>query len=532
MNKTSKILTGIVALGIMLTGCSGGSTGTDTAKLADGPNVLRVIAGSEVSDMAPILADLKNETGVEIKLDYTGTLEGTQNVASGATKGKYDASWFPSNRYLALLDGGPASVKKEEKIMSSPVVLGVKPAVASALGWDKESPTWQDIVEAVKAKKLTYGMTSPVSSNSGFSALIGAATALSGTGDALTVKNIDSVSPVLTELFKGQTATAGSSGWLAQKFAQSPQQDAIFNYESVLRSLTVEGKPLTIITPSDGVITADYPLSLLSSATPEKQALFEKASTYLLSEKVQQKIHELTKRNTKTSGASAAGATTAFELPFPNKLETAQTLISTYLSSVKKPSHMVFDIDTSGSMGGGRIDQLKSALLTMTDTAGGFNSFIAFQSRETINYVEFSNSVKNDKSFQIDDANRDKNLADIRSYINGLHADGGTAIYDSLEVAYGNALKAKKADPESFTSIVLFTDGENTNGKSYNDFVALYNQLVASNPEIKSIPVFTVRFGEGATSELTGLADMTGGKVFDATKSDLTRIFKEIRGYQ
>ena len=59
MNKTSKILTGIVALGVMLTGCSGSSTGTDTAKLADGPNVLRVIAGSEVSDMLPVLADLQ-----------------------------------------------------------------------------------------------------------------------------------------------------------------------------------------------------------------------------------------------------------------------------------------------------------------------------------------------------------------------------------------------------------------------------------------------------------------------------------------
>ena len=531
MNKTSKILAGVAVLGIMLTGCSGNSGGTDTGKLADGPNVLRVIAGSEVSDMAPILADLKNETGVEIKLEYTGTLEGTQSVASGSLNGKFDASWFPSNRYLALLDGGPSSVKKEEKIMSSPVVLGVKPAVASALGWDKENPTWQKILETVKAGKLTYGMTSPVSSNSGFSALIGAATALSGTGDALTGKDVDSVVPALTALFKGQTATSGSSGWLAQKFSESPKQDAIFNYKSVLRSLTVEGKPLTIITPSDGVVTADYPFSLLASASAEKQALYEKASAYLLSEKVQQKIHDLTKRNTKTSSANA-GVPTAFELPFPNKIETAQKLISTYLSSVKKPSHMVFDIDTSGSMGGNRISELKNALLTMTDTSSGFNSFISFQSRETINYVEFSSSVKNDKSFQIDDADREKNLAEIRNYVNGLQAGGGTAIYDSLEVAYGNALKAKKADPDSFTSIVLFTDGENTNGKNYDAFVTLYNQLVASNPEIKSIPVFTVRFGEGATSELTGLADLTGGKVFDATKSDLTRIFKEIRGYQ
>jgi Ca-activated chloride channel family protein len=529
MNKSLKVLAGVAALGVMLTGCSNNSGGAVAGELADGPSVIRVLAGSEVGDMAPILADLKNETGVEIKIDYAGTLEGTQNVANGSMNGKYDATWFPSNRYLALLEGGTAAITKEQKIMSSPVVLGVKPAVATALGWDKESPTWQKILETVKAGKLTYGMTSPVSSNSGFSALIGAATALSGTGDALTGADVDSVAPALTDLFKGQTMTSGSSGWLAQKFTETPTQDAMFNYESILRSIQVDNKSLTIVTPSDGVITADYPFSLLKSASGDKAGLYEKASTYLLSDKVQQKIHDLTKRNTKTSTASD---TTAFELPFPNKIDTAQKLIATYLSSIKKPSHMTFTIDTSGSMGGDRINELKRALLTMTDTAGGANSFLAFQPRETINYVEFSYQVKSDKAFQITDTDREKNLTDIKNYINGLIAEGGTSIYDSLEVSYRNALKAKKADPDSFTSIVLFTDGENNNGKNYNDFVGLYNRLVTSNPEIKSIPVFTVRFGEGNAQELGALATLTGGKVFDASKTDLTNIFKEIRGYQ
>lgn len=530
MNKSSKILAGVALLSVLLTGCSGSQGSSDSA-LSDGPNVLRVLAGSEVSDMAPILADLKNETGVEVKLKYTGTLEGTQTVASGALNGSMDATWFPSNRYLALLDGGREAIKTEEKIMASPVVLGVKPAVASSLGWDKTSPTWQDILGVVKAGKLTYGMSSPVSSNSGFSALIGAATALSGTGDALTVNNIDAVSPDLTALFKGQTLTSGSSGWLAQKFSETPEQDAIFNYESVLRSVRINGEPLTIVAPSDGVITADYPLTLLSSASEEKQALYEKATAYLLSDSVQKKIHDLTLRNTKTSRANA-DVSMAFELPFPNKIETAQELINTYLSSVKKPSHMVFDVDTSGSMSGNRINQLKSALLTMTDTGGGYNSFISFQSRETINYIEFSDVIKSDKSFQIDSADREGTLTAIQSYINSLSAGGGTAIYNSLELSYKNALEAKKTNPDSFTSIVLFTDGENSYGKSYNDFVDTYNQLAAANPEVKNIPVFTVRFGEGNDKELAGLATLTGGKVFDSTKSDLPSIFKEIRGYQ
>lgn len=529
MKNTFKIIASTALMAFLLTSCTPDSS-SNTATIKDGPTVLRVLAGSEVKDMAPIVADLERDANVKLVFDYVGTLEGTQNVAQGVTKGAYDATWFPSNRYLALLDGGPAAVKQEEKIMKSPVVLGIKPAKATELGWDSKTPTWTDILNAVKAGKLTYGMTSPVSSNSGFATLIGAATALSGTGDALTTDNVTKVSSSLQELFKGQTLTSGSSGWLSEKFAANPTQDAIFNYASVLEGMTVEGKPLKIITPSDGTVTADYPFTLLSSASDEKKALYTKARDYLVSDAVQTKIHDVTRRITKTT-APAQGAT-VFELPFPDHLDVIQSLITTYLEKAKKPSNMVFDIDTSGSMGGDRLSELKKALSTMTQNSGGYNSFIAFQPRETINYVEFANTIKSDQKFQVSDSDRAKNLKDIQNYINGLKADGGTAIYDSLERSYQNALDQKKQDPETFTSIVLFTDGESNQGKTYPQFVDVYNQLIQTNPEAKSIPVYTVLFGEGNTQQLKSLSDLTGGKVFDATKSSLSSIFKEIRGYQ
>lgn len=530
MKNLFKTTITVVATALILTGCTAPYEPVQEG-LADGPNVLRVLAGSEVKDMAPIVEELKNETGVELVFDYTGTLDGTENVASGATTGSYDATWFPSNRYLALLDGGEAAIKREEKIMSSPVVLGVKEDVASKLGWNSTAPTWAQIVDAVQTGEFTYGMTSPFASNSGFATLIEAATALSGTGVALTPPDVENVSESLTTFAKGQTITSGSSGWLADTFTADPTKaDGIFNYESVLKTMTVDGKPLTIVAPSDGVITADYPFSLLASAAPEKEELYKKAVDFLMEDTTQEKIKNTTNR--RTTATTASEVPTVFELPFPNQLETVQKLINTYISDIKKPSDMVFTIDTSGSMDGARIIALKEALTSLTTPGEGSKNFLTFQNRETITYVNFASGVKDITEFSVQESDREATLTNIQSYIGKLEANGGTSIYTALETSFNEAVAKKKANPDNFVSVVLFSDGENMEGLSYQDFMNFYNQKVSTDKDAANIPAFVILFGEGNVTELTNLANTTGGKLFDANKSDLISIFKEIRGYQ
>ena len=281
----------LAAAVLVLTGCfsttSGGNGGTSTTP-KNGPTVLRVLAGSEVADMVPILKTAEKSIGVDVELSYIGTIDGTQEVASGETKGKYDATWFPNNSYLSLLPGAATATSTSVKIMSSPVVFGLLPDVAHNLGWDTHPPTWAGIAQAAEAGKFTYGMTNPAASNSGFSALVSVATALSGTGSALTAANITSVTPQLTKFFAAEKLTAGSSGFLATKFASdSTAVDGIINYESVLLGLRPGGQQLTIIRPTDGVITSDYPLTLLNSAAAPKRALFTKLTNWLTTPKIQ-----------------------------------------------------------------------------------------------------------------------------------------------------------------------------------------------------------------------------------------------------
>ena len=278
----------------LLAGCTG--EGGEEAP-ADPPGTLRVLAGSELRDVEPLLGQIRDATGVNLTFEYSGTLEGAERItAGGATRPAL--AWFSSARYLALLSAGVGQGRPvaTERIMLSPVVLGVKRSVATRFGWaGNPDVTWKDIAAKARAGQLRYGMTNPAASNSGFSALVGVAAAMAGTGDALRTEDVDEGG--LTDFFNGQTLTAGSSGWLADAFVTGQAKlDGLINYESVLLGLNASGKlrePLELIYPSDGIITADYPLLLLD---PAKRAEYDKLVAYLRGPEVQRRLMTATAR--------------------------------------------------------------------------------------------------------------------------------------------------------------------------------------------------------------------------------------------
>ncbi|MBY8850612.1 hypothetical protein K7G98_20270, partial [Saccharothrix sp. MB29] len=84
------------------------------------PVVVTVLAGSELADLEPVLADLRRDTGVELKLDYRGTVRASEELAAGTG---HDLAWLATNRYLRLRG---ADVPLSTSTMLSPLVLGVK----------------------------------------------------------------------------------------------------------------------------------------------------------------------------------------------------------------------------------------------------------------------------------------------------------------------------------------------------------------------------------------------------------------------
>ncbi|ANZ40064.1 hypothetical protein BBK82_32525 [Lentzea guizhouensis] len=503
--------------------------------------VLRVLAGSELADLQPILDEAAKATGVTVKLSFTGTIEGAEKVASGTAEQGFDAVWFSSNRYLELVPEAQKRLGTATKVMGSPVVLGLPAAKVRELGWDGKQVGWAEIAAAAGQKKFSYGMTDPSASNSGFSALVGVAAALSGSGSALDAAKISAVSPQLKEFFSAQTMSAGSSGWLSEAYARrakgedpGTKVDGLINYESVLLSLNASTpQPLTLIYPNDGVVTADYPLTLLTSATSDAREAHQKLSDHLKSADVQRKIMDSTHRRPVVPQVPLDrkfAVRDLVELPFPGSQSAVDGLVTTYFDQLRRPSRTLYVLDTSGSMEGDPIEGLREAVVGLTGAdsslAGKFNRF---HGREQVTLLPFNSGPRSPQKYEVPQDNARPVLDQIGSSAKALNASGGTAIYSSLRSGYDVLREQINADPDRFTSIVLMTDGENTGSEDVEDF-SVFHATLPQN--LKGIPVFPVLFGESATSEMERVAKMSGGKVFDARSRSLSAAFKEIRGYQ
>ncbi|MFD5270027.1 substrate-binding domain-containing protein [Streptomyces sp. NPDC058335] len=502
------------------TACSGPNDGKDGKDgkedaSAPRPGTLRVLASSELSDMTPVFERVAKDTGVTLRPTYMGTLDAVDLLATGKADGRYDAVWLSSNDYLRLRPDAAEKVVSETPVMSSPVAIGVRTATVGKLGWKPAEVTWSQIDLAVRDGRLTYGMTDPARSNSGFSTLVSVASALSGAQSALTDADVATARPRLKEFFQGQKLTSGSSGWLAGAYTRRGDVDALLNYESVL-----EGIPgLTVIRPKDGVVTADYPLSSLASTDTATRENVRRVTEALRADPVQRLITDRThRRPVVASVPPAAGLDTGRrrELPFPGSRSVADGLLDAYENELRRPSRTVYVLDTSGSMEGDRLSRLKTAL---TDLTGDFRD------REEVTLMPFGSDVKSVRTHVVDPADPDQGLDAIRGDTKGLEADGDTAIFTSLQKAYDHLGTGK----DTFTSIVLMTDGENTAGADAEDFDAFYRGLSGDRQDI---PVFPILFGDSDREELEHIAELTGGRLFDARQGSLDGAFEEIRGYQ
>ncbi|SAI27458.1 Mg-chelatase subunit ChlD [Bordetella ansorpii] len=533
----------IAGMGLALAACdkasdtSSSNTGAGGAKASGGSSeaaTLTVLAGSELKDIEPMLEDIRRETGVQLKMKYVGTLDGVERLQSGEAT---DLAWFASNRYAMLVPEAKKRIVASERTMLTPVVLGLKSSKARALGWDDGSgsytgATWKDISQAAEAGKFTFGMTSPASSNTGFSALLGLAAALSGKGDALEVKDIDSKS--LSAFFKAQKMTAGSSGWLADAFLKNQDQvDGIINYSSVLLTLNRDPamrEKLTLIYPKDGLTTSDYPLMLVNA---DKRAAYDKLVAYLRGAPFQKAMAQRTLRQAINPDVAQPNPAAAIgELAFPARQEVVDAILLTFDNQVRTPPDSTFVLDTSGSMDGNNLDQLKKTMLGLSGTDSSISGrFARFRNREQIHIKPFNDRMGVTHSFDMggSEAQSKETLDDIASYVRELYAAGGTAIYDATQAAYQEALARRERHPDRFYSIVVMTDGANMSGMSLNSFLRWYDALPADK---KGIRVFTIYFAGGESSEMTKLAEATGGRSFDGDKGGLQAIFKEVRGYQ
>ncbi|KAK9736763.1 Vault protein inter-alpha-trypsin domain [Popillia japonica] len=191
------------------------------------------------------------------------------------------------------------------------------------------------------------------------------------------------------------------------------------------------------------------------------------------------------------------------------------------------PKYVLFVLDTSGSMYGTKISQLKEAMKTPSSLCGTSTT------EDKFHLIEFStvvsvwdihnedNSVRypsTEPSFFLVDNDRPKeditlkrfpgrndvnpdNIKDTIKLIDILDADGGTNIADALKVALYLVDVDKRTNPSNDAPqpmIIFLTDGEATVGQTES------HKIVAEVQEenTHNVPIFSLSFGDGADKDL------------------------------
>jgi len=510
---------------------------------------LNVLATTDLKDIEPLAAQIEAATGVAVKFRFGGTMESAQEVLSGSPA---DAAWFANAKYLLSDAAGQGRVKLQEKIMLSPMAVGVSESDAARLGWTKPNAklTWADITKAAKRGELRYALSNPATSNQGFMALLGVVAAAGGKGEALTAADVDR--QAIADFLTGYRIVGDNSTYLAEQFAkqQGTRANAFINYESWLLTLNNSGRlreKLHLIYPFEGVTTADYPFMLLNDA---KRADYLKVVEYLKGDTAQLWLARQTLRRPMKAELAAQVADllpsrgVQVELPFSPDRQLADGLIDAYLNEFRKPIASTFVLDTSGSMQGQRREQLVEAIHYLAGADVSLTGRVAkLTNREKLWFLPFSDQPREPVLFEIpagtrvakgvapqaDTDAKKAELQRVRDAADSLRMAGGTALYDSVLAALNHMLEQRKLNPDYQYSVVAFTDGKNNQGRNLEAFKHAYEQL----PEdVRGIPVFMVLYGEAAEGDLKQLVSITGGKVFDARKTPLYAVFKDIRSYQ
>jgi len=527
-------------------GWDGGPSSAATATTAAKPGTpvpdLRILAGSELKELEPDILAAAHVAGVTIGLTYAGTLEMVDRVNAGET---VDAILPPNGAYPSLALAHKPLAK--EKLFYSRVALGVKESKARELGWDRSTPSWSGITQAVRDGKFVYGMTNPASSNTGMSALFAVASSSAKKTEDLAASEVDR--NALKDFLAGQKLTAGSSGWLGDAYvAEQDRLDGLINYEAVLLRLNERPdlhEKLTVIYPSDGVISADYPLMLLD---PGKKAVFDRLVAALQAPRFQANTLErayLRPSDPTARHSPRLSGTVVAELSFPNNLEVIDSVLAAYQAELRRPATSIYLLDVSGSMRGPRMAAVKHALelLTGIDDRGaapGGDSlanrsvtarYARFQNREHVMLIPFASSPWKAMRFNFEnEARKAQTEGELRNFVDNLRAGGGTAIYSTLDLAYDLAYQELARYPGREVTVVLLTDGKSNNGLPYEEFRQRWSGKSAGGGD--PIRTFPIVFGEASSAELDEIARLSGGRSFDGRSADLRDVFREIRSYQ
>ncbi|MEZ4705803.1 MAG: VWA domain-containing protein [Caldilineaceae bacterium] len=277
---------------------------------------------------------------------------------------------------------------------------------------------------------------------------------------------------------------------------------------------------LVALYPKEGAFWHEHPFAIPNAdwVSPEQRDGAKLFTDYILSEAVQRKVME--------AGFRPVNPTVTLDYPFVAELGVDPQQPSTVLDApspdviaavqaswqfVKKQADILLVIDTSGSMEGDKLEQAKQA-------AHEFLNRLPPQNQVAL--VEF-----NDLSTTLVPMNSYESIqGQLRQSIDGLYADGGTALYDAIIDA---ANSIQNEDGDRIRAIIVLSDGQDTASvHSLRDVTSL------ARGERNPLLIFPVAYGRDADiSALNNIARFSSTKVLSGDPDGIKELFELISSY-
>jgi len=421
----------------------------------------------------------------------------------------------------------------------SPIVIAMWKPMAEALGWPDKPIGWADILTVSRdpagwgklghpewgAMKL--GHTHPEYSSSGLLSVLAIAYAGANTTRGLTAAALPAVEPFMARVEDAIVHYGKSTGFFSDKMIERGPTylSAAVLYENLIIESYARPRALDLVAiyPEEGTFWSDHPYSVLDAewVTPDQREAAAAFLAFLKAPPQQARAMALGFRPSdpaikvgapldRAHGVDPLQPQTLLEVPDGATLDA---LLATWRRT-KKPADVVLVFDKSGSMNGRPLDEAKR----------GAKAFLAtLDARDRVSLVFFDRTVY--PAFGPVELGASRAALDAR--IDGVSADGGTALYDATLAARKLLEARRKASSHHIRAVVVMTDGADTDSEH-----KLPATLAGLHGEAGGISVFTIGYGAQPNQDaLESIAKAGAGSFSKGDVDTIIQIFRDLGSF-
>jgi len=312
-----------------------------------------------------------------------------------------------------------------------------------------------------------------------------------------------------------------------QMFSTGPQflSAAVLYENMVIESYAQNNLPFPVVAiyPKEGTFWSDHPVGIVERewVTPEHREAARVYIQYLLQRPQQERAMTygfrpgavdvpLASPIDETHGVDPKEPKTTLEVPSVPVIDAILNL----WQQKKKSANVVLVMDTSGSMNDDR--KIQNA------REGAKQLVTLLSDNDRLSLVPFNSKFSWASQNLPIKTGRDE----LSRTIDSLFAQGGTALYDSIDAAYQYLLNQTHEGDADILSVVVLTDGEDTESKMpLNDLM----DRIRYDGEKRTIHVFTIAYGKDARKDiLAQIATATQAKSYEGTPENIVGVFKDI----